>query len=58
MSSSWNCEEELRSLAADLYRQAAELEAAAEVLRTLRETDGINDKIKKAKQWAKDWMKP
>ncbi len=57
MSSSWACEEELKRLAEELHLRAKELERAAEVLETLRNSDELENAIKKAKAWAKDWMK-
>jgi division protein CdvB (Snf7/Vps24/ESCRT-III family) len=56
MSSSYNCEVELRRIAEDLHTQAYDLEKAAEVLETIRTTEGVADKIKSAKNWAKSWM--
>ena len=56
MSSSYNCEEELRRLAEELHRKAYSLEEAAETLKTLRDSNEIENKIKSAKQWAKQSM--
>jgi hypothetical protein len=57
MSSSWSCETELREIAEELHRKAYELEQAADVLETLRESSDQEERIKKAKEWAKGWMK-
>lgn len=57
MSSSWNCEQELRNLAQELHRQAYDLENAAEILATLRNSDDIKERIASARRRAKEWMK-
>lgn len=57
MSSSYSCEMKLRDLASELHAQAYDLERAAETLAVLRNSDEQQEKIKEAKQWAKDWMK-
>lgn len=58
MSGSYSCEAELRKIAEGLHAQAYELEQAADVLATLRESSETEERIKQAKIWAKDWMKP
>ena len=57
MSSSYSCECELRKLAEGLHRQACELEEAANVLATIRDSEETKKKIEDAKEWAKEWMK-
>lgn len=57
MSNSWNCEQELRRLASELYNKAQDLEDAANVLETLRSASGLEEQITSAKKWAKSWMK-
>ena len=57
MSSSYSCEQRLRSIAERLRAEAADLENAADVLELLRKDEGREDRIKEAKQWAKEWMK-
>lgn len=57
MSNSYSCEEELRRLAQELHDKVYELESAADVLKTLRESPEIEEKIISAKRWAKGWMK-
>jgi len=57
MSSSYNCEENLRELANKLRIQASDLETAANTLAVLRDSNMVEKEIKAAKQWAKDWMK-
>ena len=57
MSSSYNCEEELRKLASKLRVQALDLETAADTLAILRDSNMVEKEIKEAKQWAKNWMK-
>ena len=57
MSSSWNTEEDLRRQINELYSMAADLERAADILRDMRETNGLNERIKDLKQRASDWMK-
>ncbi len=57
MSSSYSCECELRDLAEKLHQQGYELEQAADVLRVLRDSSEIQENIRKAKEWARGWMK-
>lgn len=56
MSTSFSCEERLKELASELHQKAYELEDAARVLATLRNSGELEEKIKKAKEWAKDWL--
>ena len=61
MSSSRDCQAELRRVAKDLHEKAYELEKAADVLETLedeQDMDGLKERIAHAKRWAKQWMKP
>lgn len=57
MSSSYNCENELRELAEALRKKAFDLETAADTLAILRDSDDMSEKIRTAKAWAKKWMK-
>ena len=58
MSTSWNCEQDLRDLATKLHADAYDLEKAADVLAVLRDAENRSAEIAAAKRYAKDWMKP
>ena len=57
MSNSWNTEEELRRLSSELYEMASDLDKAVEILRDMRETEGIKEKVRSLKERAASWMK-
>lgn len=57
MSSSYNTENALREEAKTLYSLAYDLEQAADILRDMRESEGIKERVKDLKERAKDWMK-
>ena len=60
MSSSWNCEVQLREMVEELRREAYELEQAADLLQELRNDEdhkARDERLRQLKDWAKDWIK-
>jgi hypothetical protein len=57
MGDSYECEDELRKLAEKLRVEATELEHAADVLATLRDTQMHQTTLQHARAWAKSWMR-
>jgi hypothetical protein len=51
------CEQQLRQLAEDLQAEADQLEMAADTLRVLRESRHHQEALKKARAWARTFLK-
>ena len=57
MSDLYNCIKKLNYLATKLHGEAYDLEKIARVLKEREENNAHKSEIKKAKKWARGWMK-